>query len=74
MDTDDILNRIFVKLDSFDRKIDDLCDRTTKTEIKIDNYLEVQIKNMERRDRNTKIAFSVVGVIFGFYAILKELV
>ena len=74
METDDILKRIFVNLDKMYVKVDDLCNRTTATETKLSNYLEVQIKNMERRDRNSKIAFSVIGVVFGVYAILKEFV
>ena len=73
MDNDTILNRIFDKLDKFDGKVDDLCERMTKIETTITDHLNMLKSNEERKDRNFKIGFGVVGVVFGFYAILKEL-
>ena len=74
METDDILNRIFDKLDKVDLKIDDLCERATKTETKLDDYLTAKDKEINIKDRNYKIGFGFMGVIFGLYALIKEYV
>ena len=72
MDNDELLNRLFDKFDVLDIKIDDLCKRTAKIEARIDDYFAKLKDDGEKRDRNIKIGFSTIGVIFGVYAILKE--
>jgi len=60
MTISDIEQRIFGKLDGFDSKIDDLCDRMTRMETQLENHLESQKR---RFDKTTVILGIMIGVI-----------
>lgn len=72
MAENDIIDFIRERLDRFENKIDDLCDRTIKTETKLSDYLSNEKEKAEKKDRNYRLGFGILGGIFGFYAIIKE--
>ena len=41
--------RVFERIDKFDEKIDDLCDRMLKVEIDITNHLNTVTQNAEKK-------------------------
>jgi len=59
----DIEQRIFDKLDNFDSKIDDLCERMVRTETTIANHLEHQQQKFNRTTIIFGIMISVVGLV-----------
>jgi len=59
----DIEQRIFDKLDSFDSKIDDLCERMVRVETNLTNHLEYQ----ERKFNKTTV---LLGVVIGIVALV----
>ena len=67
MDNDEILR-------SISDKVDDLCDRQTRMETKWDDYLDNIKEQKDKTDRNLKIGFSILGIIFSVYAVIKEFI
>jgi len=63
----DIEERILSRLDRFNDKIDDLCDRMVRVETNLTNHLESQ----ERKFNKTTIIISTMVAIIGLVAILK---
>ena len=47
--------RVFERIDKFDEKIDDLCDRMLKVEIDITNHLNTVTQNAEKKERKKRI-------------------
>ena len=62
MTISDIEQRIFTKLDSFDSKLDDLCERVTRVETNLTNHLE----NQERKFNKTTV---IMGIVVGIIAL-----
>ena len=63
----DIEQRILDRLDSFDLKINDLCDRTARVEEKITNHLEHQ---QQKFNKTTVIIGTMIGIV-GLITALK---
>jgi len=63
----DIEERILSRLDRFNDKIDDLCDRMVRVETNLTNHLESQ----ERKFNKTTIVISTMVGIIGLVAVLK---
>jgi len=63
----DIENRILSKLDGFDVKIDDLCERIVRVETTVANHLEHQQQNFKR----TTLVFGMILGVIGFVVALK---
>jgi uncharacterized membrane protein YjjP (DUF1212 family) len=66
----EIENRILNKLDKMDDKIDDLCHRVTKQEVRYNTHIENEI---QRNDFRFKVLTLMVGVIGSSFALLNIL-
>ena len=69
--------RIIEMFDKLDVKIDDLCDRQTRTETKLDDHF-TQLENEKnekktKTDRNLYVKFSLFGIGIAIYEALREL-
>ena len=56
--------RVFDRIDKFDEKIDDLCDRMMKVEIDVTNHLNTVTQNSERKEKKFYIIIAGLGTIF----------
>ena len=69
--------RIIEMFDKLDVKIDDLCDRTTKVETKLDEHFK-QIEDEKKlketkKDRSLYVKFSLFGIGIAVYEAVREL-
>ena len=74
-----IMTRIFDKLDSFEEKIDKICDRLTKLEMSVkDHYHDIdvaekkKIQKSSNSERKYYVIIAGMGILFGIYEILKN--
>ena len=74
-----IMTRIFDKLDSFEEKIDKICDRLTKLEMSVkDHYNDIdvaekrKIQKSSNSERKYYVIIAGMGIMFGVYEILKN--
>ena len=72
MESDLLFQRIMQELDGLNKKIDDLCDRTSRSEQKSLDSLENLKMCQERKDRNYKIGFSVLAIIFSTITLFER--
>lgn len=75
-----IMTRIFNKLDSFEEKIDKLCDRLTKLEMSVHDHFDdiekeenKKIEKSANKERKYYIIIAAMGIIFAAYEILKNI-
>ena len=69
-----LLDRIMTRIDQLDQKIDDLCDRTTKTEISISNHLTHVTQNSERKEKRFYVVIAALGTIFASVTLVQTLI
>ena len=65
--------RIFDRLDKFDTKIDDLCDRMMKVEIDVTNHLGTVTANAERKEKKFYILIASMGTLFAAVTLFQSL-
>jgi hypothetical protein len=75
-----IMTRIFNKLDSFEEKIDKLCDRLTKLEMSVNDHFDdiekeenKKVEKSANKERKYYIIIAAMGIIFAAYEILKSI-
>jgi hypothetical protein len=75
-----IMTRIFNKLDSFEEKIDKLCDRLTKLEMSVHDHFDdiekeenKKVEKSVNKERKYYIIIAAMGIIFAAYEILKNI-
>jgi len=75
-----IMTRIFNKLDSFEEKIDKLCDRLTKLEMSVHDHFDdiekeenKKVEKSTNKERKYYIIIAAMGIIFAAYEILKNI-
>jgi hypothetical protein len=75
-----IMTRIFNKLDSFEEKIDKLCDRLTKLEMSVNDHFDdiekeenKKVEKSANKERKYYIIIAAMGIIFAAYEILKNI-
>mgnify|MGYP003645411909 FL=1 len=75
-----IMTRIFDKLDSFEDKIDSLCDRLTKLEMSVkDHYNDIEvaenkkIQKSSNSERKYYVIIAAMGILFGLYELIKNI-
>ena len=73
-----IMTRIFDKLDSFEEKIDNICDRLTRLEASVTDHYEDIEEDKERKkaksnhnERKYYILIAAIGTIFGIISLVK---
>ncbi len=65
--------RVFDRIDKFDEKIDDLCDRMMKVEIDITNHLNTVTQNAEKKERKFYIIIAALGTLFAAVSFVQAL-
>ena len=75
-----IMTRIFNKLDSFEEKIDKLCDRLTKLEMSLNDHFDYiekeenkKVEKSANKERKYYVIIAAMGIIFAAYEILKNI-
>jgi hypothetical protein len=75
-----IMTRIFDKLDSFEEKIDNICDRLTKLEMSVHDHFDdiekeenKKITKSANKERKYYVIIAAMGIIFAAYEILKSI-
>lgn len=69
----DFEERTVEKLDQLSDMIRDLCDRTTKTEIMLENHFREQEQKRESSNKKFYIIMALMGVGFTLFEILQGL-
>jgi hypothetical protein len=70
----DFEGRILDKFDTLEVLIRNLCDRTTKMEVQLEDHFKDMDKREARKERKFYYLIALVGVGFTLYQIMKELV
>ena len=70
----DFEERTVEKLDQLSEMIRDLCDRTTKTEIMLENHFKEQEQKRESSNRKFYIIMALMGAGFTLFEILREVI
>ena len=65
--------RVFERIDKFDDKIDDLCDRMMKVEVDITNHLNTVTQNAEKKERKFYIIIAALGTLFAAVSFMQAL-
>ena len=65
--------RVFDRIDKFDTKIDDLCDRMMKVEIDVTNHLGTVTANAERKEKKFYILIASMGTLFAAVTLFQSL-
>ena len=76
-----IMTRIFNKLDSFEEKIDKLCDRLTKLEMSVHDHFDdiekaeenKKVEKSANKERKYYVIIAAMGIIFAAYEILTNI-
>jgi len=75
-----IMTRIFDKLDSFEEKIDKICDRLTKLEMSVNDHFDdiekeenKKVEKSANKERKYYVIIAAMGIIFAAYEILKNI-
>ena len=75
-----IMTRIFDKLDSFEEKIDKICDRLTKLEMSVHDHFDdiekeenKKVTKSANKERKYYVIIAAMGIIFAAYEILKSI-
>jgi predicted ATP-grasp superfamily ATP-dependent carboligase len=75
-----IMTRIFNKLDSFEVKIDKICDRLTRLEESVkDHYEDIKVEEdrkaarENRKERKYYIIIAAMGISFGLFEIIQNI-
>lgn len=71
-DDSTIIDRLFVKLDNIDNKIDDLCERMTKQETKYDLHIEGEREKSEKKEKRFYIVMALVGGIVSIIEVVRS--
>ena len=65
--------RVFERIDKFDEKIDDLCDRMMKVEIDVTNHLNTVTQNAEKKERKFYVIIAALGTLFAAVSFMQTL-
>ena len=75
-----IMTRVFDKLDSFEEKIDKLCDRLTKLEMSVHDHFDdieedkqTKVSKSKNNERKFYIVIAAMGIIFATYELIKNI-
>lgn len=75
VDINVVIQHVYTSLQNIDGKIDDLCNRQTKTENTLNNHLDMEkqkIDNKEKRfDKREKIFYMVMAVVTGIVSVTE---
>jgi len=69
----DVEERIFIKLDKMEEKIDDLCNRITKQEVEFEEHLSSRERESNRKLRNRDLVIVLFGSIITTVEVFRTL-
>ena len=64
--------RVFERIDKFDEKIDDLCDRMMKVELDVTNHLNTVEQNANKKEKRFYVLIAAMGTIFAAVSLLQS--
>ena len=65
--------RIFDRIDKFDDKIDDLCDRMMKVEVDVTNHLNTVTENSTKKEKKFYVLIAGMGTLFAAVTLFQSL-
>ena len=65
--------RVFDRIDKFDEKIDDLCDRMIKVELDVTNHLNTVTENAEKKEKKFYVVIAGLGTLFAAVSLFQTL-
>ena len=63
--------RVFDRIDKFDEKIDDLCDRMIKVELDVTNHLNTVTENAEKKEKKFYVVIAGLGTLFAAVSLFQ---
>jgi len=66
------VQRVFERIDKFDEKIDDLCDRMMKVELDVTNHLTTVEQNANRKEKRFYVLIASLGTIFAAVSLFQS--
>jgi len=70
---DDLTKRILDKLDGFEEKIENLCERLMKVEYELNNHFKEQENKQSNKDRKFYIIIAGMGILFTAVEVIQNL-
>ena len=70
---DDLTKRILDKLDGFEEKIENLCERLMKVEYELKTHFKEQEDKRSNKDRKFYIIIAGMGIIFTMVEVLQNI-
>ena len=64
--------RVFERIDKFDEKIDDLCDRMMKVELDVTNHLNTVEQNANKKEKRFYVLIAALGTVFAAVSLLQS--
>jgi hypothetical protein len=71
---DDLTKRILDKLDGFEEKIENLCERLMKVEYELNNHFKEIEDKQSNKDRKFYIIIAGMGITFTLVEILQNII
>ena len=71
---DDLTKRILDKLDGFEEKIENLCERLMKLEYELNNHFKEIEDKQSNKDRKFYIIIAGMGITFTLVEILQNII
>ena len=65
--------RVFDRIDKFDEKIDDLCDRMMKVELDVTNHLNTVEQNANKKEKRFYVLIAAMGTIFAAVSLFQSI-
>ena len=65
--------RVFERIDKFDDKIDDLCDRMMKVEVDVTNHLNTVTENSAKKEKKFYILIAGMGTLFAAVSLFQSI-
>ena len=65
--------RVFDRIDKFDDKIDDLCDRMMKVEVDVTNHLNTVTENSAKKEKKFYILIASMVTLFAAVTLFQSL-
>ena len=65
--------RVFERIDKFDDKIDDLCDRMMKVELDVTNHLSTVEINANKKEKRFYVLIASMGTIFAAVSLFQSI-
>ena len=65
--------RVFERIDKFDDKIDDLCDRMVKVELDVTNHLSTVEINANKKEKRFYVLIASMGTIFAAVSLFQSI-